>query len=273
MPFNIHTWNWQQAPKFQGFQGPCPLGNGVKWIFLGKDANFPEDQQLDDRLIAAQLLRQYLESPNIFLNANIGNHHPFLVNEWQQQLPQHGGGQYHSKFNIMLNFAFPNLDLNQRKNAITNLLKRISILELLKFPTTGNSGNDRLFRHCVAGTFLPQHDQETADRLNNHGWTMDVQCKHLSLINKVLANKKNTVFVFSGFKGFWNRLNHAQQQNIENHAPLLSLLGASLPFPMQLGQAHVPGIQAPVYVHTHFSSAISNQELNNMAQILNPPAA
>ncbi|MCG3768947.1 MAG: hypothetical protein JW384_00062 [Nitrosomonadaceae bacterium] len=173
----------------------------------------------------------------------------------------------------MLNFAFPNLDLNQRQNAITNLLKRISILELLKFPTTGNSGNDRRFRHCVAGTFLPQHDQKTADRLNNHGWTMDVQCKHLSLINKVLANKKNTVFVFSGFKGFWNRLNHAQQQNIENHAPLMSLLGASLPFPMQLGQAHVPGIQAPVYVHTHFSSAISNQELNNMAQILNPPAA
>lgn len=267
MPFNIHTWSWQQAPEFQGFQGPCPLGNGVKWIFLGKDANFPEDQQLNDHFIAAQLLQQYLESPNVFLNANIGKHHPFRVDEWRQQLPQHGGGKYHSNFDKMLNFAFPNLDLNQRQNAITNLVECISILELLKFPTTGNSGNDRRFRHCVAGTFLTNHDQEIAQRL------MDVQCEHLSLINNVLANKKNTVFVFSGFKGFWNRLNHAQQQNIGNHAPLLSLLGASLPFPMQLGQAHVPGIQATVYVHTHFSSAISNQELNNMAQILNPPAA
>jgi hypothetical protein len=264
MPFNIHTWNWQQPPEFRGFQGLCPLDNGVQWVFLGKDANFPEDQQLNDHPAAAQLLRQYLESPNVFLNANIGIHHPFRTNQWRQQLPQHDGGKYHSNFNKMLNFAFPNLDFNQRNNAITNLLKRISILELLKFPTTGNSGNDRRFRHCVAGTF---------QRLDNHGWTMDVQCMHLSLINKVLANKKNTVFVFSGFKGFWDRLNHAQQQNIGNHAPLLSLLGASLPFPMKLGQAHVPGIQAPVYVHTHFSSAISNHELNNMAQMLNPPAA
>jgi hypothetical protein len=250
------------------------LDNGVQWVFLGKDANFPEDQQLNDHTNAAQLLRQYLESPNVFLNANIGIHHPFRTNQWRQQLPQHDGGKYHSNFNKMLNFAFPNLDFNQRNNAITNLSKCISILELLKFPTVGNSGDDPRFRHCVAGTFLPAHDQETAQRLDNHGWTMDVQCKHLSLINKVLANNKNTVFVFSGFVGFWNRLNPAQKQNIGNHAPLLSLLGASLPFPMQLGQADVPDqIEAKVYVHTHFSSAISNQELNNMAHTLNPLAA
>lgn len=245
MPFELHPWTWTHAAPFLGYQGEDPRNNQVQCVFLGKDANFPTDEELNASPDSANLLRQYLTTPQEFFQEHLGVHHPFRHSAWA--IPEHDGGRFHQRFATLLNLA------GQQNRHFQ--LQTVSILELLCLPTIGNSGACSMFRNSVAGLNLPQDQRER-------------QHQHLGIVESVLNCTGKRVFVFAGFGGLWRRFTGPQRDEIQQHAPALFALGNLLQMPHALGQALPFAIQAQVYLHTHFSAAIANAELRGIANIV-----
>lgn len=243
MPFELHPWTWTNAAPFLGYQGMNPMDDEVQCVFLGKDANFPSDAELmgaNDR--SRVLLSLYLTSPQAFFHDNPGVHHPFRHPDWN--IPGHDGGRFHEKLERLLQIvAGP----NQQIQAST-----ISILEILRLPTIGNSGRCSLFKQAVAG-------QTPAG---------NCQAIHLGVINNVLCTAAKRVFVFEGFGGLWRSFSNEQKCRIRQGAPALADLGDWSALPRAVG-APIPGtIRAAVFVHAHFSNAITNAEIQRIAEIV-----
>lgn len=237
MDFALHTWTWEHCPPFLGYQGLHPLNETVRCVLLAKDANFPSDELLNGNPAARALLASYLRNPGEFFRQNRGCHHPFIHPDWG--IKSHDGGRYHRRLRRLLELA--NVPAES-----------VSILEMLRLPTTGNSGRCALFKQAVAA------------QIQNP----EVQLEHLNLLNNVLGNAGKRVIVFSGFLGLWNSFSEAQRQVLINNAPLLGSLAEWLALPIEGRGAMPDGILAHVHIHTHLSNAITNDELGQMAQII-----
>ncbi len=253
----------------------------VQCVFLGKDANFPTDAELNGNPASASLLNQYLQNPEGFFNDYPGIHHPFRHADWN--IPGHDGRTYHRNFNKLLRHLVGapqggNMTPEQC-HTVSLWASRISFLELLRFPTRNNSGNAPLFRDFVCGTNLgPQRNRErgvaferrtTMNTLaNQRGYFQQLQLDHLGLINTVLNAPGKRVFVFAGFRGLWEQFTAPQRNAIQQHAPALFTLGNFLQLPRALGQPLPIELQAQVYLHTHFSDTITNAELHRLAEIV-----
>lgn len=241
MDFELHPWAWSPNEPFLGYQGLNPLNDQVQCVFLGKDANFPTDEELNANGRARFLLRQYLNTPQDFFLENQNIHHPFRHINWH--MPGHDGGRYHEKLERVLQIvAGPNQPIQP---------SNISILELLQRPTIGNSGRCSLFKQAVAGQ-TPQPN---------------TQATHLGVINKVLCTPSKRVCVFKGFGGLWRAFTKTQREIIRQNAPALAALGEWFGNREVLGHPPEP-IQAQVFVHTHFSWMISNAEIQAIAQFV-----
>lgn len=217
-----------------GYQGLCPLDQRVKCVFLGKDANFPADAVLNKHADARTLLAGYLGNPEAFFDKNDRCHHPFIHPKWG--ITSHDGGRYHKKLKRLLELA-----------NVTPV--SISILEMLRLPTTGNSGRCALFKRAVAAQ-IPNPN---------------AQIEHLRLLNGVLKEQEKLVFVFKGFLGLWNSFSKAQRTVLVKHAPLLESLAERLTNHDADHGAEPDGILARIHTHTHLSNAITNRELIGMA--------
>jgi hypothetical protein len=237
MPFELHPWAWSPDVPFRGYQGMDPLNEHVQCVFLGKDANFPTDEELHAKPHESSWLSQYLSDPNAFFQENENIHHPFRHPEWN--IPGHDGGKYHRRLARLLEDA-----------AVQP--SRISILELLRLPTIGNSGRCQLFKQAVSGQ-MPPHNGQAA---------------HLEFIDKLLCTQRKRVFVFRGFGGLWHSFSNDQQELIRTSAPRLADLGEWFGLPRAVGAPKPDSIIAEVFVHTHFSDAISNAEIGAIAEII-----
>ena len=85
----------------------------------------------------------------------------------------------------------------------------------------------------------------------------------------MLETPGKRVCVFSGFGGLWGRFSDVQKDLIRENAPALAFLGGCF----ASRAIHKLGVQwgvipAIVFVHTHFSSAISKAELSQLAQFV-----
>jgi hypothetical protein len=237
MPFELHPWNWTQDALFLGYQGMNPLDPQVQNVFLGKDANFPSDQELNEASEQSKnLLRQYLLNPQEFFQEHEA-HHPFRHVDWG--IPGCDGGRYHRRLARLLEDA-----------AVQP--SSISILELLRLPTIGNSGRCELFKKAVSG-------QTPLD---------NGQAAHLGFINKLLCTPHKRIFVFRGFGGLWDSFSNDQRDLIRDSAPRLADLGEWFGLPRAVGAPKPDDIEAEVFVHTHFSDAISNAEIGAIAEIV-----
>lgn len=242
MPFELHTWNWDGCPPFEGYQGLPPLDGRVTCVFLAKDANFPTDEQMNGNEVARNLLSSYIINPGAFFENNPGIHHPFRHGLWP--IATHSGGRFHSRLAGILAMA------TMENNAIS--AANISILEMLRMPTTGNSRRCALFKQAVAAQ-IPNPN---------------VQTDHLRMINAVLNNPNKRVFVFKGFLGLWNSFSVAHRDVLEAHAPLLGSLATWLAIPDDDRDAIPCPIAACIHPHTHLSNAITNLELGAMANVI-----
>lgn len=270
MAFTLNSWNWQEAPIFNGFQGPNPINPGVTRVILAKDANFPSPLILNQHPDAAVLLSQYINEPDNFLTQNIGRHHPTICDPWAIPMLR-SGRKYHKTFHKMLQYA---VGPQHNGQDITNLAQTISFLELLKFPTSGNSGRNPRFIRYVSGDFgemqFGEEDVESFNARQQHGWTRVAQIEHLRLIDKILGNPDKKVFVFSGFSGLFQAFNNDQHLTLSNESPLLVSLANWLRTD-PVGHRQPPaGIHAQIVPHTHFSNAISNADLQHLSQHFNP---
>ena len=284
MPFEIHPWTWTGDAPFLGYQGVNPLDDQVQNVFLGKDANFPNDQILNDANDGSRaLLSLYLTNPfGFFININNqGVHHPFQHPAWN--IADHDGRTYHRNFNKLLRGlvgAPPMGNMTPEQSQMVSFwAQRISFLELLRFPTIDNSGNDPLFRDFVCGTNRqPQRNRERDGAFQHRtamneladqcGYTQQLQLQQLDVINKVLCTPQKRVFVFKGFGGLWSSFSDTQREWINVSAPQLADLGNCFGLPRAVGAPMPEAIQAEVFVHTHFSDAISNAEIQGIAEIV-----
>jgi hypothetical protein len=216
---------------------PIYSADVVKCVFLAKDANFPTDAILNDNPNERALLSGYLTNPENFFRDNHLVHHPFLHQDWR--IKSHDGGRYHQRLRKLLQKANVSAD-------------SISILEMLRLPTTGNSGRCALFRRAVAAQ-IPNPN---------------AQIEHLRLLNDVLREQTKRVFVFGGFLGLWKSFSEAQRKVLIKHAPLLDSLATWLAKPDDNRNAIPDGIAARIHLHTHLSNAISDRELGEMAKII-----
>ena len=196
----------------KNYQGANP--NDAKILFVGRDPNWASDIET---MRLFRYISQYLTDGVSFWN-KYKIHHPFLLPNYKGD-----GKRYHkifSKLNIESSFS-----------------NKISFVELIGFPTTGNAkSNNKLFLEYL---------------------TSDANRNHLIELDSFLNDTEKIIFIAWGL--------------IDDLKYLNSKTGLFKKF-VQMNKSKMSISELNkyenIFIHRHFSDAISNSTLDKMSIIL-----
>ena len=196
----------------KNYQGANP--NDAKILFVGRDPNWASDIET---MRLFRYISEYLTDGVSFWN-KYKIHHPFLLPNYKGD-----GKRYHnifSKLNIESSFS-----------------NKISFVELIGFPTTGNAkSNNKLFLEYL---------------------TSDANRNHLIELDSFLNDTEKIIFIAWGL--------------IDDLKYLNSKTGLFKKF-VQMNKSKMSISELNkyenIFIHRHFSDAISNSTLDKMSIIL-----
>jgi hypothetical protein len=221
---------------FQGYQGPNPANCRV--IFVGKDANFPDwneiplphlqQLQRDSTLAFLENANgnwrwnhgEFRESP-LYVSRNQHQnraHHPFLLSCF----PGHrDGAPYHRTMARLIDMIINSLQFAGQNALADNLVTTHStFVELIRLPTTGNNGNvvPALFQgHMPQGWgddvgFGVAQEIHRCTTLPN--WLLNSNRQKLGQQTCVVVLPKSVFQVLCGAE--WHELNNEHLQGVSN---------------------------------------------------------
>lgn len=225
-PWRAHT-DPALIAAYKGYQGAHPSDACI--IVLGKDANFPDP--LTPAGIRTDVL-DYLKKSSAFWAHGRG-HHPY-----NRTNGHHRGVspiRYHNKIEThVLPPAFPN-----------PCTPYISFVELLWYPTIGNSGNSR-----------PQWKKRLCSSAPGAG-------THFANLHSWICDDSKLVLVPKGMVSLLCDL----QQRFCDPIPCVDWCNLNVKI-KGVATERLPQQFGHIVVHTHFSNAISNAEFGRLQQIV-----
>ncbi len=203
----------------KSYQGANPQDS--EYIFVGKDPNLASNIE---KLEVFKYMREYLSNGVQFIE-NHKVHHPFMIKNGNGlSIYNEDGKTYHRKF--------AKLDLP------VETLKKISFVELIGFPTTGNAGsNPRRFREYLFSS-------ENRDNLKK--------------LDTILDSRDKKVFIAWGLLGYFTELNKKGMGF--DRISKFTKEGRD--------QYRVHEFDGNYIIHPHFSTAISNKNIADMSAII-----
>lgn len=217
--FERHPSTFINTLFAQSYQGANPKDS--EYIFVGKDPNLARN--IEERQVF-NYMKEYLTNGVKFIEMH-KVHHPFMIkNAKGLSIYNDDGKTYHRKF--------AKLDLP------VATLKKISFVELIGFPTTGNAGsNPRQFREYL-------FSNENKENLKN--------------LDNLLNARDKKVFIAWGLLGYFTELNKKGMGF--DRISKFTKEGRD--------QYGVHEFDGNYIIHPHFSTAISNKNIADMSAII-----
>lgn len=194
------------------YQGADP--KSAKFIFIGRDPNWDIEIEQSDLF---PYIEEYLSSgPQFWEKYDV--HHPFLLQNYKG-----AGKRFHTMFSkIGINSKFS---------------RQISFLELIGFPTIGNSSKNkkRFDKHLLS-----------SENIN-----------HLEYVSSILSNSNKKIFIVWGVFKYMKMLS-----TITGLFSGLTDIEIDKLYRQEVNKVN------NLYIHPHFSMGISNDNLRELFKII-----